>query len=40
MDEVKEELSRLEVQSLSPGTYFLQIANKEQIIQLFKIIKN
>jgi hypothetical protein len=40
MDEVKEELSRLEMQSLSPGTYFLQIASKEQIIQLFKIIKN
>ncbi|MDR0680698.1 MAG: T9SS type A sorting domain-containing protein [Dysgonamonadaceae bacterium] len=39
MDEVKEELSRLEVQGLTQGVYFLQIANKEQIIQLFKIIK-
>jgi hypothetical protein len=39
LDEIKNELSRLEVQNLAPGTYFLQIANKEQIIQLFKIIK-
>jgi hypothetical protein len=38
-DEIKEETSQIDVQSLATGTYFLQIANSEQIIELFKIIK-
>jgi hypothetical protein len=39
IDEVKEELTRIVVHPLTPGTYFLQITDKEQVIQLFKIIK-
>ncbi|GHT64633.1 hypothetical protein AGMMS50239_22680 [Bacteroidia bacterium] len=38
-DEVKSEISRLEVQGLASGVYFLQIADKEQIVKVFKIIK-
>jgi hypothetical protein len=39
INEIKEELTRLEVHHLMPGIYFLVITDNEQVIQLFKIIK-
>jgi hypothetical protein len=39
IDEIKNELSQIEVQALASGVYFLQIAEKEQQIKVFKIIK-
>jgi hypothetical protein len=39
VDEIKNDLSQIEVQSLASGVYFLQIAEKEQQIKVFKIIK-
>jgi hypothetical protein len=38
-DKIKNDFVRLDVQVLTSGIYFLQIADEEQIIKAFKIIK-
>jgi hypothetical protein len=39
IDEIKNKISKIEVQALAAGVYFLQIADKKQLIKVFKIIK-
>jgi hypothetical protein len=40
LTEIIEAISRMNVHALAPGVYFLQIAEKEQMLKTFKIIKN
>jgi hypothetical protein len=39
LNEIKEEISRIEVQSLTSGLYFLQVLCREEMLKVFKVIK-
>jgi hypothetical protein len=39
IEEIKKEISRMEVSALASGVYFLQIKDNERIIKVFKTVK-